>query len=135
VARNTAEASGYPRLPGSLYDHSSIIVPGKSAFESLNIIQTDEVCLVALIERSSDGGVVGKGDRSRCPSVESVPEGQHPVSPCTERGQFECIFVGLGPRVTKEEAVFRISGNPSKRSGKCFLEGIDYGVGVKSYVL
>ena len=109
--------------------HVSLLQLGAGA---LKVVQLEEGHMPVGVDGGDDGGVLRRFHGERGPSVERLGEGHHARPSVVERGELECILVGLRSGIDEEEAVVFVAGRLAESLGKLALQQVDDGVGVET---
>ena len=66
--------------------------------------------------------------------MEGVLEGDHPLLPIMERGQFQGILISLRTGVDQEKRIVIIAAGFTQLIGQLLLQAVDHGVGIETEV-
>ena len=125
---------GYLNAAHALYaldDDGADVAGGHLLLDTSHVVEGEESHLEGVVDGGDDTGVVGHLDCGRGTAVEGVGKGDDLLLAGVERGQFQRVFVGLGPRVDEEEGIVVIPRQGAQLVGQLLLQAVDHRVGVE----
>ena len=110
----------------ALDDASAYIALGEFSLPCLKFVKRQVGYMAAVVDWSDDFGIVGYFDSQRSASVERFHGREHTFASVGERSQLQCVLIGLGATVDKEQLIVVVSACFTETLGKKLLQLVDH---------